>query len=38
LPTSTIIYFSMIFCYLCEEWDTPEQEIEKPEPEPNLLW
>ncbi len=38
LPTSTVLYFSMVFFYLCDKWDIPESEVKKPEPEPNLMW
>lgn len=38
-PTSTVLYFSMVFFYICDEWDTkPEEEKVETKPEPNLLW
>jgi hypothetical protein len=39
-PTGTILYFSMVFFYLCDKWDTPTDEAENVEPkkEKVLLW
>lgn len=38
-PTGTVLYFSMVFFYICDKWDTPDEDEEKePENQPNLLW
>lgn len=39
-PTSTVVYFSMAYFFMCDKWDTKNDEnveLEK-KPEPNLLW
>lgn len=44
MPTAAVVYFSMVFFYLCDKWDTPavdeNGEVKKVEPEKktNLLW
>lgn len=40
LPTSTVMFLSMVFFQLCDIWDTenPENEVKQPKTEPNLLW
>lgn len=38
-PTGPVLYFSMVFFYLCDKWDTPEKEEEKdPKKEKIVLW
>lgn len=37
-PTGTILYFSMVFFYLCDKWDTSQEEEEEPKQEKVLLW
>lgn len=40
MPTGTILYFSMVFFYLCDKWDIPEEEdkTKEEQPKPNLMW
>lgn len=43
MPTAAILYFSMVFIYICDKWDTPSLEKAAKEKKdkankPNLLW
>ncbi len=43
MPTAAVVYFSMVFFYICDEWDTPAIEKkakagEQKEDKPNLMW